>query len=227
MQTILVTGGTEHVRARYIQSHCEKLKIHPIDQYILTSEENASIGIEEVRNAQKQLSLRPLSGITKMLWIKNASLLTIESQHALLKTLEEPPPHTLIILDTQSEEALLPTILSRSHIVTLALTPQSPTNQQKNEYLSLWKNLVHADPVARLTLIPQLSKDRSSYQEFVNTQILFLHLLLQQNLREEKGTQDFSLGILHRLMTGLLTTQNHLDHNLTPSVALDQFLLRI
>ena len=43
--------------------------------------------------------------------------MTVESQNALLKTLEEPPEYAIIILVTNNKESLLPTIKSRCEII--------------------------------------------------------------------------------------------------------------
>ena len=54
---------------------------------------------------------------TKVFIIRNIELMTLEAANALLKTLEEPAPNTLIILTTSVPEANLDTIKSRCHIV--------------------------------------------------------------------------------------------------------------
>lgn len=59
------------------------------------------------------LSLRPMSGNRKIALIDDADLLNIASANALLKTLEEPSSHALIILVATNEDRLLPTIRSR------------------------------------------------------------------------------------------------------------------
>lgn len=59
------------------------------------------------------LSLRPMSGSRKIAVIDDADLLNVASANALLKTLEEPSSHALIILVATNEDRLLPTIRSR------------------------------------------------------------------------------------------------------------------
>lgn len=57
---------------------------------------------------------RPTMGKAKVFIIDEAELLAGPAQNAILKTLEEPPPDTYIILVTSSEDRLLPTIRSRA-----------------------------------------------------------------------------------------------------------------
>ncbi|HEX9285606.1 MAG TPA: DNA polymerase III subunit delta' C-terminal domain-containing protein, partial [Nitrospirales bacterium] len=63
---------------------------------------------------------RPLIGRLKIVVLDNADLLRREAANALLKTIEEPPPDSLIILISSRLEALLPTIRSRCQEIRFA-----------------------------------------------------------------------------------------------------------
>ncbi len=78
---------------------------------------DTSIGIGEVRQIQFFLSRKPIQSDHNTVVIADAHLLTLPAQHALLKTLEEPPPGALIYLVTTQPDSLLPTILSRVQII--------------------------------------------------------------------------------------------------------------
>lgn len=85
------------------------------DLHILKPEEGKKmISIEQARQFIKDLSLGSFLNSYKIGIIKEADSLTAEAQSAILKTLEEPKDEVVIILLSQSEENLLPTILSRS-----------------------------------------------------------------------------------------------------------------
>ncbi len=92
---------------------CRKVdnNIHP-DVHILESPET-TIKIDQVRELQQQLTLRPLEGQYKFCVIENAEKFTTNAANALLKTLEEPQPNTIIILLSGQPEKLLTTIRSR------------------------------------------------------------------------------------------------------------------
>ncbi len=66
------------------------------------------------------LAMRPMSAPRRIAIIDDAQTMNVESANALLKTLEEPPPGSLLILLTPSEDALLPTIRSRCQPVTFS-----------------------------------------------------------------------------------------------------------
>jgi DNA polymerase-3 subunit delta' len=71
------------------------------------------ISIQQVREIEKELSYRSFSGGRKIAIIDPATLMNAPAQNALLKTLEEPPLDSLIILIAVSAGALLPTVRSR------------------------------------------------------------------------------------------------------------------
>jgi DNA polymerase III delta' subunit len=66
-----------------------------------------------VRSLLRFLRLQPYQGRYKVAIVADAHRLTPEAANAFLKTLEEPPPASLILLLTSNRTALLPTILSR------------------------------------------------------------------------------------------------------------------
>ncbi len=64
-----------------------------------------------------ELSMRPMSGGRKLAIIDDADLLNDEGANALLKTLEEPPPRSILILIATSPDVVLPTIRSRCQVL--------------------------------------------------------------------------------------------------------------
>lgn len=95
---------------------------HP-DIHLLDAD-NSSIKIDQIRTLQQELSLRPLEGSYKICMIDGAEHFTIEAANALLKTLEEPQPGTLIILLTDQPEKLLTTIRSRCQHLPFSRLPK-------------------------------------------------------------------------------------------------------
>jgi DNA polymerase III subunit delta' len=85
-------------------------RIHPDLLFVAPQ---PSIGIDQVRELKTFLQLTPHSSSRKICIIDDADRLTIQAQHALLKLLEEPPAHSLIMLVSAYPGRLLPTIHSR------------------------------------------------------------------------------------------------------------------
>jgi DNA polymerase-3 subunit gamma/tau len=70
-------------------------------------------GIDEIRDLREKVNYAPNLARRKVYIIDEVHMLTNEASNALLKTLEEPPPHVIFILATTEAHKLLPTILSR------------------------------------------------------------------------------------------------------------------
>ena len=92
----------------------DKLENSP--DYISIEPEGSSIKIAQIRKLQTDVLVKPHSDY-KIYIINKAEKMTVESQNALLKTLEEPPAYVIIILITSNKNSLLDTIKSRCEII--------------------------------------------------------------------------------------------------------------
>lgn len=72
----------------------------------------------------RDLALRPMSATRRIALIDDADTMNEESANALLKTLEEPPPGSILFLISPSLDALLPTIRSRCQPLHFAALPE-------------------------------------------------------------------------------------------------------
>lgn len=86
---------------------------HPMCRVLRPGSKSRRILIEDIREVEPFLSLRAEEGSTKLVIILEADRMMEEAANAFLKTLEEPPPQTLIVLITEHPGRLLSTILSR------------------------------------------------------------------------------------------------------------------
>ncbi|MBF0176129.1 MAG: hypothetical protein HQL63_04675 [Magnetococcales bacterium] len=75
------------------------------------------IVVEQIRELCSFLALTPLEAGCKVAIVDDAALMNEGAAHALLKTLEEPPPGSLLVLNTRRLGALLPTIRSRCQMI--------------------------------------------------------------------------------------------------------------
>lgn len=120
---LLITGSPEagtHRMALALAEYLDGVQAegletlrHPMCRVIRPSSKVRSITIDAVRSVEPFLALRAPEGETKLVIVLEADRLSDDSANAFLKTLEEPPPQTLIILITELPDRLLPTILSR------------------------------------------------------------------------------------------------------------------
>jgi hypothetical protein len=82
--------------------------------------EKKSIGIADVKEAIRYVNEKPFSAKSKFLVVNSANTLTREAQNAFLKTLEEPPSYTTVILLTKTLNDLLDTVVSRCRKIRAA-----------------------------------------------------------------------------------------------------------
>jgi DNA polymerase-3 subunit delta' len=111
-----------------------KARTHP-DLILISPPEGKSIlpiklivGEDDTRGKEglcHDLSLRPMSARRRVAIIDEADWMNDEAANALLKTLEEPPPASVLILIASGADGLLPTIRSRCQIVTFQPLPTS------------------------------------------------------------------------------------------------------
>lgn len=80
--------------------------------------EDEKIGIKEIKNLIKHLSTKPFGKTPKSVLILNGNNISTDAQNALLKTLEEPPGESIILIGVDSEQKLLPTVLSRCQVIS-------------------------------------------------------------------------------------------------------------
>jgi DNA polymerase-3 subunit delta' len=91
---------------------------------VVGPDEKGKIGVEAVHELQHALYYQQYERRGwRVVVLAEAETLTLPAQSALLKTLEEPPAGTLIILTSETPQALLPTVLSRC---VLIFTPALP-----------------------------------------------------------------------------------------------------
>ena len=98
--------------ANLLGLEAEKLQTSP-NVTIVRSEEGKGISVEQIRDLKQTLSLSTFGGGWKVAIIDGAQTMKASAQNALLKTLEEPTPKTIIILVSHNSNALLETIKSR------------------------------------------------------------------------------------------------------------------
>jgi DNA polymerase III subunit delta' len=82
------------------------------------------LGVEEARERiLGALALRPFEAAVRIVAVRDADRIEPQAQNALLKTLEEPPPRSLLVLVARETGALLETVVSRCFVLRFAPLP--------------------------------------------------------------------------------------------------------
>ena len=111
----------------FIDKHASNPLRHWLYQKIRVYQEShcysESIKIDNIRDIQKMLYLHPFEGKYKAVIIDDADRMLTPAQNCLLKILEEPPQHSILILIVTHPKGLLPTIRSRCQVIPFSRLP--------------------------------------------------------------------------------------------------------
>ena len=149
---------------------------HPDVQLI--EPDGVYLKIDQIRALQRQVALSPLEGRWKVYILREMERATAEAANALLKTLEEPPSHAVLLLTASEAEALLPTVVSRCQAI-----PLRPLSQQavKQALVNRWQV-----PPEQASLLANLSGGRLGWAVEANRRPLVLERR-SQRLDELQG----------------------------------------
>lgn len=140
---------------------------------------NRNILVDAVRDLETESNFRPAEGRARVFLIEGAERLNDSSSNALLKTLEETPPTTHIILITDRHAGLLQTIRSRCQVIRFA--PLGVDELEKH----LVENRIRAGEEARLAA--HLASGRPG-------------LAIELNLDDYRARREWALGIVEALV---------------------------
>lgn len=106
-------------------SSCKKIDSRTHPDFLMAAPEKGEIRVDEIRMIEEVISLAPYEGKRKVVIVNDAETMNPSAANAFLKTLEEPPPQSIIILISASPDRLPETIRSRcSRINFSPLAPE-------------------------------------------------------------------------------------------------------
>ena len=141
---------------------------------VLWIEETPSIKVETIRNLIVWTTTRPYVAEHKTVVILEANRMTREAQNALLKTLEEPPSRTRMILTTSQELGLLETIRSR------CLTIKDPVGKGKEQDIES-PTPFPATLAEAFQMAEEIGKDRETALEWCERQCVLYATALRNH----------------------------------------------
>lgn len=218
---MLIVGGTQKERKEKAKSFFPKPTPHP-DFLYLTPE--ISIGIDQIRRVKHFVGLRPYSEIYKVAYIEEAQNLTIEAQNAFLKTLEEPPERTIVILTAPSIDSLLPTIVSRCQILSLKRIILEEKNDDDKKFIEFIL-LISKSIADTFSYASSFFRERNSAKKWLEENERILFNLFHKSKRD--GENVFSLTNLQYLLLqqAMREAKKRISQNVNPRFVLENFFI--
>lgn len=189
--------------------------------------------IKTIRELNHKLSLKS-SDATKPrgVILEDAHLLTTEAANSFLKTLEEPPGNTIIILTAPNEDLVLPTIVSRCQTIEMGNGEREMGEEEKIKAGETLQKLLGAGVGERLQFVEGVGT-RQQALEFCAGQIYAARKILLEAANSAKPKDREYADIYGRISLPQLTvlierlnqTRRDLENNVNVKLTLGDLLL--
>jgi DNA polymerase III subunit delta' len=125
----------QQLAALRVECPAGKALVHPDVHSVRPESKSRRIVIDQIRELEQSVQRKPLVASGKAVIIYDADRLQPQAANAFLKTLEEPPPNSLILLLSSLPEAMLETVLSRCVEVPLLGPARPPSGEEEQAIL--------------------------------------------------------------------------------------------
>lgn len=204
---------------------------HPDILLLERDSKKQNIEVKQIRNFVSQMTLSFFEYDFKIGFIPYAQYLNVQSQNALLKTLEEPLSKRYLILGTDSKNKLLPTILSRSVVVNIGSHSESKNDlfdsEETLEFRNIYDKLASSTLPQRIMLGNKLSEGKTEkIKDFFVNAIIYLQ---KKILEEIENANKEKLTLKKELLKTALNYREQLDRTsgANPKLLFESFLLQI
>ena len=178
MVSFLISAKEKNIAKLEWQKICDREKIDKFDLTIIEPEK--TMGIGDIREAQKNLYLKPFKSPKKAVILDAGLGISTEAQNALLKSLEEPPDNTIIVLIVSELESVLQTIISRCKVINLN-KDVNLTEEEEGDYKKILDKLLEATTGEKLKLAQNYGRTKEEGTQWTEKMILVLRgIILEQ-----------------------------------------------
>jgi hypothetical protein len=194
-------------------AHCRKAAAgaHPDIIYVDKPDDKKEMPVKTIRETVRDTVVLPNEAEMKVYVFRDAGGIRADGQNALLKALEEPPPHVSFILVADSPEDLLTTVRSRCVELTGdAGGGETGVSDEARKTAREFFAALDAGALPFVTFAFALEKlDRTAFAEFVAA----ARELAAVGLRDSAGSQPERCRDMRRALDALNTAQDYLQLN--------------
>lgn len=202
------------LKSRKSENNPDFLNFHP---------DTHKYGIDLIKKVRLELSYKPYQENYRILLLHEAQNLTPEAQNAFLKTLEEPPQNSIIILTANHKDNLLPTLSSRCEIYNFQEN-QTAIPEIDLPEIEVFNALIGKPLYQKFAWAEQNHKEENIIQKLQNFLIYNRKLLLEKfnkNMPHENHKILENLAILEKTIYSLKNT------NINKRLLLERLMIKL
>jgi DNA polymerase III subunit delta' len=155
---------------------CRKIEnlAHPDVHWVRPESKSRIVTVDQMRELMREIQLKPKEARIKVATVVAADRLRVEGANAFLKTLEEPPPDSILILLTTEPQRLLETIVSRCLRLSFGDLSSRPLETSQREWLGTFTSLAGTPQkslISRYRLLDSLLQKLTSIRSGLEEQL--------------------------------------------------------
>ena len=203
---------------------CNKVEEEKHEDVIMIRRKKSNVSVEDIRNMQKRIAIKPF-GDRYAVIVAEGDHMDAISQNTLLKTLEEPPGDTVILILCEDVENLLPTIRSRCVVYSLETGSKEDDSQIREIAENVIDLALRGAPYYRMNRITgPIEQDRDKLREFIDiAEEICRDRLFERNEKGIPYNQEKTGNDIHALEEA----RRKLARGMTSRYILKELLLKI
>lgn len=194
---------------------CKRFDLGTHPDFIIPQPSSKSkfIKVDDIRDIIEEINVKPFESQRRVIYIKDAGLMNVQAQNALLKSLEEPPKSAVFILGVQKKEELIDTILSRcTHIMAKSDSIQKTEkllieNGAKPDIAHAIAFLSSSSNISALEFLKDKKKLELRKEAIMASRVLFRtggFVEVSKKFKEQSDNIDFMVDIMETVFRDML-----------------------
>ena len=200
----------------------DRLESNP--DYVLLDTAEKAIKVDEIRELQKDILKKPIFAERKVYIINEANKLNIAAQNCLLKTLEEPPQYTVMILVASSVYSVIGTV--RSRVKTIKI-PDSGEISIRGEVKDIIDNLKNKNKIEVLRYAEYFEKNKDDIIEILHEMMVYCKKQIEDRKNELSGQYICDTITLAKYVPIINFAEKRITENANFSMTIDEMLLNM
>lgn len=194
------------------------------DYKLISSEDGKSIKINQIRDMQSDVAIKPLRGNKKVYVILDADKMNEQAQNCILKTLEEPPLYVSIFLITAFPEKLIDTVNSRVKRVKIDGENEIKEFEKVKNFIDNMSNMGDTD---KLKYGDYFADNKDDFRDILKYMIVYYHELIQKMLSAGQKSDSITLRKLSENISICEKCIDKLDKNCNFNMIVDYLLINL